>query len=162
MLPLLCRGLNLENIFLDSEENMKVPISRFSRQVVMQVSMGESLGVSPHQGLPSKAAVSQSFCRSYAYACSEIQQKPCDLFLANTWSPEAIFCTLLWGCKPCYTTNLQHLLCQTQQSCRTTTPAPDLGLQGRERGAAWDEETGGFSYLQEGCIQHGSMAPSSI
>lgn len=36
MLPLLCRGLNLENIFLDSEENMKVPISRFSRQVVMQ------------------------------------------------------------------------------------------------------------------------------
>lgn len=102
--------------------------------------MGESLGVSPHQGLPSKAALSQSFCRSYAYACSEIQQKPCDLFLANTWSPEAIFCTLLWGCKPCYTTNLQHLLCQTQQSCRTTMPAPDLGLQGGELGAAWDEE----------------------
>lgn len=45
-------------------------------------------------------------------------------------SPELTFCTLLWGYKSCYATNLQHLLCQTQQSCLATKSAPDLGLQG--------------------------------
>ncbi|OWK54184.1 Testis-specific serine/threonine-protein kinase 4 [Lonchura striata] len=115
-------SLNLENIFLDSEETMRVPITKFSRRVIWHDVSGESLRVSPHQGLPTKAAMSQSFCQSYASACTDIQQeKPCDLFLANTWSPEVIFCTLLWGHKPCYATNLQHLLGQTQQSCLATS-----------------------------------------
>lgn len=137
---------------------MKIPISRFSRRLVLQDISGESLGISPHQGLPTKAAVSQSFCQSYAHACTEIlQEKPWDLFLANTWSPEVISCTLLWGYKPCYATNLQHLLCQTQQSCLAPKAAPAPGLQGGGLGAGCR-----FSCLQEGCIQHGRLAPQSF
>lgn len=94
MLPFLCRGLNLENIFLDSEENMKVPISRFSRRVIVPDVSGES--PSPHQGLPTKAALSQSFCQSYAYSCTDIGQEKTFSWQARGHL-QVIFCTLLWG-----------------------------------------------------------------
>ncbi|KAJ7402637.1 Testis-specific serine/threonine-protein kinase 4 [Pitangus sulphuratus] len=83
MLPLLCRDLNLKNILLDSEDDMK--ISRFFRRVVLRDVSGESLGTSTHPKLPTKAVLSQTFCQSYAYACPEVlQEKPRDLFLENT------------------------------------------------------------------------------
>ncbi|KAM7118494.1 testis-specific serine/threonine-protein kinase 4-like [Ciconia maguari] len=74
------------------------------------------LGASRHARLPAKAALSQTFCGSYAYACPEIlQAQPYDPFLADTWSASVILHALLLGCMPWDATNLQHLLRETQR-----------------------------------------------
>ncbi|KAJ7419297.1 Testis-specific serine/threonine-protein kinase 4 [Willisornis vidua] len=127
MLPLLCKDLNLGNIFLNSEDNMPVSISRFSRRVILQHVSEESLG------LPAKTAPSQTFRQSYAYVCPEIlQEKTCDLFLANTWSAEVILFSRLHNYICCDATSLQHILHQTQKSpvFPQRQPLPQAGTRG--------------------------------
>ncbi|XP_059688916.1 testis-specific serine/threonine-protein kinase 4-like [Gavia stellata] len=119
---ILHRDLKLENLLLDSKDNMKVSISSFSRRLALQEASGESRRASPHAGLPAKAALSQTFCGSYAHACPEIlQAQPYSPFLADTWSTGVILYALLLGCIPFDATNLRCLLHQAQQPPRPRT-----------------------------------------
>ncbi|XP_075353586.1 testis-specific serine/threonine-protein kinase 4-like [Mycteria americana] len=59
------------------------------------------LGASRHARLPAKAALSQAFCGSYAYACPEIlQAQPYDPFPADTWSAGVTLYALLLAACP--------------------------------------------------------------
>lgn len=61
MLPLPSEDLKLENL-LDSEDNMKVSLSSFSRRVALHDASGESHGASSHARLTTKSDPSQTFC----------------------------------------------------------------------------------------------------
>ncbi|XP_010215992.1 PREDICTED: testis-specific serine/threonine-protein kinase 4 [Tinamus guttatus] len=111
------RDLKMENLLLDSKDNVKLSLLGFPRRMPLEEVKRESLAFSTSSAGSTGKTLSQTFCGSYAYACLEIlQAQPYDPFLADTWSAGVILYAMLLGELPFDDTNLWRLQKQIQQS----------------------------------------------
>ncbi|XP_030044139.1 testis-specific serine/threonine-protein kinase 4 [Microcaecilia unicolor] len=102
------RDLKLENLLLDTAENIKISNFGFSK-----LTAASSIG--GPRNLNCFSNLSQTYCGSYAYACPEILLgNPYNPFLADVWSMGVILYALLTGHLPFDDTNLRKLLKEMQ------------------------------------------------
>nr|XP_033779636.1 testis-specific serine/threonine-protein kinase 4 [Geotrypetes seraphini]XP_033779637.1 testis-specific serine/threonine-protein kinase 4 [Geotrypetes seraphini] len=102
------RDLKLENLLLDTAENIKISNFGFSK-----LTAASSIG--GPRNLNCFSNLSQTFCGSYAYACPEILLgNPYNPFLSDVWSMGVILYALLTGHMPFDDTNLRKLLKEMQ------------------------------------------------
>uniref|UniRef100_A0A8C6YYE1 non-specific serine/threonine protein kinase n=1 Tax=Nothoprocta perdicaria TaxID=30464 RepID=A0A8C6YYE1_NOTPE len=93
------RDLKMENLLLDSKDNVKLSLLGFPRSMAVD------------------EILSQTFCGSYAYACLEIlQAQPYNPYLADTWSAGVILYAMLLGELPFDDTNLWRLQKQAKHA----------------------------------------------
>uniref|UniRef100_A0A8C6YYY3 non-specific serine/threonine protein kinase n=1 Tax=Nothoprocta perdicaria TaxID=30464 RepID=A0A8C6YYY3_NOTPE len=111
------RDLKMENLLLDSKDNVKLSLLGFPRSMAVDEVKGESVAASAPEGGSSGKILSQTFCGSYAYACLEIlQAQPYNPYLADTWSAGVILYAMLLGELPFDDTNLWRLQKQAKHA----------------------------------------------